>query len=93
MQKTPLQHLLKDFTLPLLLTPGSVTWAKYGGLRWTSPQKMMESMDSAILTPWTIQGVCRTQEKYTRSFLDVVRLKKLKSEEIFEIRPVVMELP
>ena len=40
-----------------------------------------------------VQGVCRIQEKYTRSFLDVVRLKKLKSEEIFEIRPVVMELP
>ena len=41
----------------------------------------------------SLQEVCKTQEKYTRSFLDVVRLKKLKSEEIFEIRPVVMELP
>ena len=39
------------------------------------------------------QEVCKTQEIYTRSFLDVVRLKKLKSEEIFEIRPAVMELP
>ena len=40
-----------------------------------------------------IQEVYKTQEIYTRSFLDVVRLKKLKSEEIFEIHPAVMVLP
>jgi hypothetical protein len=39
------------------------------------------------------QGVCTTLEIYTRFFLDVIWLKKLKSEEILEIRPAVIELP
>jgi len=39
------------------------------------------------------QGVCKILENYTRSFLDVIWLKKLKTEEILEIRPAVIELP
>jgi len=37
--------------------------------------------------------VCKILENYTRSFLDVIWLKKLKTEEILEIRPAVIELP
>ena len=43
-----------------------------------------------------VQGVCGTQKikkKDTRLFLDVIRLKKLKSEEILEIRPAVINIP
>ena len=41
----------------------------------------------------TTTGVCKILENYTRSFLNVIWLKKLKTEEILEIRPAVIELP